>query len=47
MIDELFGYSKGSLNTDSILKESQALHSPIQRPSLQLNYPNNYAIQEL
>lgn len=43
MIDELFGYSKGELEYRSLLfKESEAIHSSTQRPSLQLNYPNNY-----
>ena len=43
MIDELFGYKYGELEYRSLLfKESKAIQSDIQRPCLQLNYPNNY-----
>ena len=43
MIDELFAFSMGELEYRSLFfKKSEAIFSPSTRPSLQLNYPNNY-----
>ena len=48
MIDELFDYSKGDLEYRSLIfKEREAYHSENLRPSLQLNYPNNYSFTRI